>query len=193
MQFDQRIDKKAVLGHVVARSGRKKHALRLAKRAEIEADETISGLVDNAKKGRFLVVRDPRRCCPPTAGSGSRSKRGPRRRKGRAPRMSRSRSGSSTYGPMQVERHECGYRGDCPPYTPWVIEFSNPVDTERFDKSMVARGAGAAADADRGLRHGDVHHRKGQGPHEVHGHAVAGHPRHLRPGAREERGPSTSG
>src|SRR5690606_37483273 len=42
-----------------------------------------------------------------------------------------------TYGPMEVVKRLCGYDGECPPGSPFEIEFTNPIDVERFDASKV--------------------------------------------------------
>src|SRR5262249_28910248 len=43
----------------------------------------------------------------------------------------------STYGPLLVRSHRCGYDNNCPPGTPWMIEFNNQLDLKAFDKALV--------------------------------------------------------
>jgi uncharacterized protein YfaS (alpha-2-macroglobulin family) len=43
-----------------------------------------------------------------------------------------------TYGPFLVTSHRCGWGGnECPPFTPWEITFSNPIDAATFDPALV--------------------------------------------------------
>ena len=42
-----------------------------------------------------------------------------------------------TFGPLRVKSHRCGYNGQCPPFTPFQIEFTNPIDAKAFRKEMV--------------------------------------------------------
>jgi hypothetical protein len=39
---------------------------------------------------------------------------------------------------LRVTEYRCGWRaGECPPFTPWQIAFSNPLDAKAFRKEMV--------------------------------------------------------
>jgi hypothetical protein len=42
-----------------------------------------------------------------------------------------------TFGPMRVKSHRCAWNDQCPPLTPWQIEFTNPIDAKAFRKEMV--------------------------------------------------------
>jgi uncharacterized protein YfaS (alpha-2-macroglobulin family) len=43
----------------------------------------------------------------------------------------------STYDKFTVTRHGCGYGSECPPLTPFFVQFNNPIDVEKFDPTMV--------------------------------------------------------
>src|SRR5262249_12660148 len=42
-----------------------------------------------------------------------------------------------TYPKLKVVRSDCGYGGECRPGMPLVIEFNNPLDSEKFDDKQV--------------------------------------------------------
>ena len=42
-----------------------------------------------------------------------------------------------TYGPLRVTRSYCAWGNECPPMTPWYVEFSNPLDEAAFDPTQV--------------------------------------------------------
>jgi uncharacterized protein YfaS (alpha-2-macroglobulin family) len=136
LELDQQVDAKAVLPKIELRVGRKKHALRLATKAEIEKEEEIEGFVANAQPGRFVVVR-PTEVLPGdrkvevTLAKGTPSAEGPRAT------AEPQEFHFQTYGPLEIKDHGCGWRGECPPGTPFMIEFTNPIDVEHFDESMV--------------------------------------------------------
>jgi uncharacterized protein YfaS (alpha-2-macroglobulin family) len=136
--FDQRIDPEEVLGTITLKSGRKdRHAVRLAAKGEVEADEIVRRLAAEAEDGRWLAFVPSSPLPSDTEigvaiGPGTPSAEGPRTTK-----AAQSYS-FSTFGPMKVTEHRCGYDGNCPPGTPFEIVFSNPVDLEKFDaKTMV--------------------------------------------------------
>lgn len=43
----------------------------------------------------------------------------------------------NTYDKFAVINHGCGYGNDCPPLTPFYIQFNNPIDVEKFSPDMV--------------------------------------------------------
>lgn len=43
----------------------------------------------------------------------------------------------STYGAMALARSSCGWQKDCPPLTPFSLEFSNAIDTGSFDPTLI--------------------------------------------------------
>lgn len=135
-RFDQQIDADAVLGLMQVRTGREDVAVRPATPEEIEADGRVQRLVESSQPGRFLVVR-PVDELPTdstvtvTFPEGMPSAEGPRL-------TERSQSFSfNTYGPFVVTESRCGWNNECPPFTPWEILFSNPLDAAAFDLSQI--------------------------------------------------------
>ncbi|MBX7082712.1 MAG: Ig-like domain-containing protein [Nannocystaceae bacterium] len=137
VHFDQAIEPKTVAPTIRLRAGRKGElAVRLATADEIAADETVRTLADQATAGRWLAVT-PATTLPADSdvhveiGPGVPSAEGPRKSSKAAQYEFR------TFGPMRVREHSCGYDGRCPPGTPLVVQFTNPIDAERFDPAMV--------------------------------------------------------
>jgi hypothetical protein len=131
--FDQKVDPQAVLLTVRVQGGPR---LRLASDAELAADPTLSGLVKGSEPGRCVAFRSEAPLPPDTeikvsVGPGTPSAEGPKR-------TSEAQSWSfRTYGPMRVKSHRCGWNNECPPFTPWNVELTNPVDAKGFRKEMV--------------------------------------------------------
>ncbi|MDC0720403.1 Ig-like domain-containing alpha-2-macroglobulin family protein [Nannocystis bainbridge] len=133
--FDQKIDPQAVLEVLTVDAGGKR-AIRLATAAEIEADATARGLVAASEPGRSVAFRAveplPRgTSVSVTVGAGTPSAEGPRRTK-----LPHS-FGFYTYGPMQHTGAHCSWGGECRPLMPLQVEFTNPIDLERFDPKSV--------------------------------------------------------
>lgn len=135
--FDQRIDPTAVLPTLHITANNETHPIRLADTAEVAADERVSQLVAYTQEGYWLAVR-PERPFPAnatitiTVGPGTPSTEGPRL-------TTNAQSFSfSTYPPLEIVRHTCGwYEGECPPLNPFIIEFNNPLDPEAFSETMI--------------------------------------------------------
>jgi len=144
VEFDQRIDPAAVLKTIRLRSHSREWKLRLAAAEEIEADKEVRRLAQAAGKNCWLAFRavDP-------AGADSNSllpadtaftvSIGPGTPSAEGPRTTTTEQAFAlrTYGSLHVIKHECGYQGDCPPFTPWRIEFSNPLDMNASEKAQV--------------------------------------------------------
>lgn len=134
--FDQKVDPRAVLEVTSLTTSGAAPALRLATAAEIEADEAARQIVAQAEPGRAVAFRASE---PLPRGAnfvvkiaeGMPSVEGPRRT--RAPVS----FGFYTYGPMRHAGSECGWRGDCRPGELFRLDFTNPIDAERFDPAMV--------------------------------------------------------
>lgn len=136
--FDQRIDPDAVLESVEVKAGGQVYPVRLATAEEIAADSRMAGITSRAQEGRWLVFRALDEFPKDTTVSvsflpGTPSAEGPRT-------TERSQGfGFTTYGPLRVVRSQCAWGGnECPPFTPWSIIFSNPLDANRFDPSSIA-------------------------------------------------------
>jgi hypothetical protein len=135
VQFDQDVSPEAVLPTITLDAD-KVRPIRLATKAEIEKDETVKELVENAPDGRWLAFT-PKEKLPGDyridvkVGPGTPSLEGPRK-------TTEPYSWSfRTYGPMVYEGKQCGWGGPCRPDMAWEIDFSNPIDPETFDSSMI--------------------------------------------------------
>lgn len=141
LAFDQRIDQNAILKAITVRAG-SVYPIRLATEDEIAADATIKALAGQAGEGRWIAFRvvsasgevqllPGNTAVSYTLNTGAPSAEGPRLTP--SPQSFAFR----TYGPLRVVTTQCGYNGECPPLSPWSIEFSNPIDVSVFDASQV--------------------------------------------------------
>jgi len=136
--FDQRIDPQAVLETIDVTADGKHIAVQLATQEEIEDDKRVSSMVEHALDARWLAFR-AKQSLPKDAhiqiniGPGTPSAEGPR--------LTEVAQAFSffTYGPMEVIDHGCSWGEDpCRPMTPLYIEFSNPIDENVFEESMLS-------------------------------------------------------
>ena len=138
--FDQGIDPAAVLEkvEVKAKAEAKEQTLtvRPATADEIESDKAVSRLAKAAGAGRWLAFRaeeplPPDALISVTIGADTTSAEGPL--------TTPAAQGFTfrTYGPLRVTRSYCAWGSECPPMTPWYIEFSNPLDEAAFDATQV--------------------------------------------------------
>lgn len=132
LAFDQRIQPQAVLSTLKVRVGESEHAVRLATENEITSDAGIQELIAGQQPGRFLVARTVQplpgdSSVQVTLGPGTPSAEGPLKT------TTTESFGFHTYGPLRVVDHRCGWGEECPPLSPWQIEFSNALDPEAFD------------------------------------------------------------
>ncbi|MCL4264455.1 MAG: hypothetical protein KJ069_14620 [Anaerolineae bacterium] len=137
MEFDQLIEPTAVLPTIQLTADGEPQAVRLAASSEIAADETISRTVSYARDGYWLALR-PERPLPAdaainiTIGPGTPSAEGPRLT------TEQQFFSFNTYPPLQISDHTCGwYDGECPPLTPFIINFNNQLDPETFAETMI--------------------------------------------------------
>lgn len=136
-EFDQAVEPKAILGAIELNGGRGAVPLALAEADEIEANDNVRRLVQHAEKGRFIAFKPTVKL--PTATSfvvrlraGAPSAEGPKT-------TDKEQSYSfSTYGPMALVGHRCGWGSTCPPLQPFNLNFSNPIDLKAFDKSRIS-------------------------------------------------------
>ena len=134
--FDQRITPDAVLPKVHVVSAQGEHAVRLATAEEIAADPAVKQMAAQAGAGRWLAFRATQPLPPDTTinvaiGPGIPSAEGP------LTTTSTQGFAFSTYGPLRVVETRCGWGDECPPFAPWTIRFSNPLDSDAFDATMV--------------------------------------------------------
>ena len=144
IEFDQRIDPAAMLKSVRLTASANTWKLRLATNEEIEADDNARRRVKSAEKDRWLAfVAEPAIGLPPDqplpAGTtftvqilaGAHSAEGPRTTT--APLKFTFR----TYDALKLTEARCGYGDGCRPFTPFNLQFNNPLDAKAFQPSQV--------------------------------------------------------
>jgi hypothetical protein len=144
IEFDQRIEPDSMLKKIRLNASGRAWTLRLATTGEIEADENVSRMAKAANKDYWIAFRavasqgdDAQNPLPAsvthtyTVAPGAPSAEGPGlTTKGQSLQF-------STYGPLLVKSHRCGYDGNCAPGMQWMIEFNNQLDLKAFDKSQI--------------------------------------------------------
>ena len=149
VMFDQKIDKQAVLASMKVTANGKPWAIRLIDDSELgkladskRADEQqLAAFAEAAKQndqdGRWIAFRATQDF-PTDAGitvtipAGTPSAEGPNTTK------SAQSFSFRTYPPLRITRAECGYNGNCPPGTPFVIELNNPLDVDQFQDGWIS-------------------------------------------------------
>jgi hypothetical protein len=134
--FDQRIAPAAVLATTKVAAGGSAIKVRLATSEEVQADKTVRSLADRAGEGRWLAFKSDAllpgdSSIMVTIGPGTPSAEGP---------LTTAKAQAfnfRTYGPLVARGARCGYSNQCPPFTPWYIEFNNPLDDIAFDPAWV--------------------------------------------------------
>ncbi len=132
--FDQRIDPAAVLEYVKVTAGGQTIPVRMA--TEAEQGGSLKWLIANAEEGRWLAFVPTRELPKGTTITvnflaGTPSAEGPLT-------TAETQSFSfQTYGEFRVSEYHCGWNNECPPFTPWEIIFTNPIDANAFDKALV--------------------------------------------------------
>ena len=134
--FDQKVDPQAVLATTVVRAAQGVVRARLATAEEVKADDAVRARAATAGDGRWVALRA---VDPLPADSRSRSRSVPGRR---PPKAAAHGQGAGLELPDLRPPARHGPRvwmaqGECPPFTPWQITFSNPIDPEAFRKEMV--------------------------------------------------------
>jgi uncharacterized protein YfaS (alpha-2-macroglobulin family) len=135
--FDQRIDPEAVLGTVKVTAGGQAVSLRLATSEELKADKEASRQADRVGEGRWLafVAEEPLPADTSisiTIGPGTPSAEGP------LVTTEALQYDFRTYAPLRIVDHGCSWYGDeCPPLSPFYIEFNNPIDVDTYDETML--------------------------------------------------------
>ncbi|MGH9755410.1 MAG: Ig-like domain-containing protein [Blastocatellia bacterium] len=144
IEFDQRIEPDSMLKKIRLSASGRVWTLRLATAGEIESDENVSRVVKAANKDYWIAFRavapqgnDPQK--PLLTGATYTYTVEPGAPSAEGPRVTASGQSFqfSTYGPLLVNSHRCGYGSNCPPGTQWMIEFNNQLDAKAFDKTQV--------------------------------------------------------
>jgi len=134
--FDQRVDPGAVLETIQVRAEGERVSIQLATDEEIETDERVSQLVDNAVEGRWLVFKAAELLPKASTitveiGPGTPSAEGP------LTTQSLQSYSFQTYAPLEIVDHGCSWMDNCPPLSPLYIQFNNALNAEAYDESML--------------------------------------------------------
>ncbi len=135
--FDQRVEAEAVLETIEVAADGELVPVRLASDEEVDADKSARRMADRAGEGRWLAFM-AQELLPAdasinvTIGPGTPSAEGP------LVTEEPQTYDFFTYAPLRIEDHGCTwYRDDCPPLTPFFIEFNNPIDVDVYEESML--------------------------------------------------------
>lgn len=136
--FDQTIDPQAVLEHAELLAGERgqKFSLRLATQAEIDADGTVASLARQHLAGRWLAMR-AEQPLPKASGVTVQFSAGLPSAEGPLTADQPQSFAFQTYAPLAVNYQSCTADGQCPPGSPLVIGFNNPLDYDSLDNAIV--------------------------------------------------------
>ena len=135
--FDQRVDPAAVLKTIQVRAGSRDVPVKLATTDQVAADKEAARLSKDAGDSRWLAFVAEEPLPSDTAisvaiGPGTPSAEGP------LVTQAAQSYEFRTYAPLRIERHGCSwYDEECPPLTPFFIEFNNPLDADAYTESML--------------------------------------------------------
>jgi len=134
--FDQRIDPAAVLETISVRAGNQDVNVVLADQAEIDENERVSQMSKDAPEGRWLAFRATQPFLPETDIS---VEIGPETPSAEGPLVTTEVQSYyfSTYAPLKIVEHLCGWDDTCPPLSPFLIRFSNPLDMNVTSEEML--------------------------------------------------------
>lgn len=134
--FDQKIDPAAVLAKLTVWAGDKPVTVRLASQAEIDADETVSRLAQQTLAGRWLAFRAEK---PLPTGSGVTVQFAAGTPSAEGPLTADQPQSFTfqTYAALAVSYQSCKPEDRCPPGSPLVIGFNNPLDYESLEGAVV--------------------------------------------------------
>lgn len=136
--FNQKIEPEKMLEHIKVKSGvlfGGRQVVRLTSE-EIEEDPEIKRLVASANPDTWVAFKTTSALpygssVRVTVDKGAPSAEGPLLTE------SDQSYNFSTYGAFVVQNARCGWGGKCRPNDSFYIEFSNPIDTEKFDASTI--------------------------------------------------------
>jgi hypothetical protein len=135
--FNQRIDPAAVLETVTLSAGGRAYGVRPATDAEVQADEAVKSLAAQAGEGRWVAFRPVE---PLPSATTVTVNIGPQTPSAEGPLLTAAPQSFTfaTYGALLAKGISCGWGDECPPLTPWRIEFTNPLDEASFDPAAIA-------------------------------------------------------
>ena len=143
-EFDQRIDRNAMLAKIKVTAETGSIATRLATQDEIDANQTVKDLVKDAEKDRWLVFRaiDAKgataNALPAGANVSVTIMPGAPSAEGPATTTESQAFPFMTFAPLRLVKSYCFYDASslCIPAYPWQIEFNNSIDSETLTDAM---------------------------------------------------------
>lgn len=136
--FDQRIKQKEVLETISLTANGEEFELRLATENEIDEDETVSALIENHPRERWLAFKTTKELPKDTninieIGPGTPSA------EGILTTTDKQSFQFQTYPQLRIEESGCSWYGDpCPPLSPFYIRFNNPLDEDLFEETQIS-------------------------------------------------------
>jgi uncharacterized protein YfaS (alpha-2-macroglobulin family) len=137
IHFDQQVSPAALLPSIRLTAGGVERTVRLASADEIQRDSVARVFAAQAQPGTWIAFRaaQPLPLNTPVqvqVRQGAPSAEGPLR-------TSRVQEWSfRTYAPLRVTEAGCGYRNaECPPGTPWRVQFNNALDSAAWRPEWV--------------------------------------------------------
>jgi len=134
--FDQRINPVALLEYIAVQADNQNVDIRLANESEIEQDETVSQLVENAGEDRYIVFRADT-SLPADAAIAVTVEPGAPSAEGPLLTTEAQSYSFYTYAPLKLIDHHCGWGDQCRPLMPFTIEFNNPIDVQTFSEELL--------------------------------------------------------
>ncbi len=136
--FDQRIDPQAVLKTIEVSADGDDVDIELASEEEIKEDARISQMVKYTGESRWLAFK-AKDLLPADAGIVVQIGPGTPSAEGPLVTQEAQIFDFRTYAPLRIDNYGCswGYDDNCPPLTPFYINFNNPIDVEKYDDTML--------------------------------------------------------
>jgi uncharacterized protein YfaS (alpha-2-macroglobulin family) len=136
MEFNQRVDPKKLIGFLEVEAKGDTFDIALATEAQIDGDDTVKRLVEQARPGQFITFQTTERL-PAAANVSMTVKKGAPSAEG--PKLTSVAQSESfrTYEPLRVQRHSCEEGNKCQPMSGWYISMNNPLDEESFSANMI--------------------------------------------------------
>lgn len=138
-KFNQKINAEAVLSKINLVANSQKIALRLATQAEIAADKKLSETIKALVPNQWIVFRAVD-LLPIDSFVSVNFEAGTPSAEGVLTSVKVQNFGFKTFGAMKLTDSFCDYQyktRECKPYEDLRIEFSNPIEAESFDKSLI--------------------------------------------------------
>ncbi len=138
-KFNQKINAEAVLQKINLVANGKKIALRLAEKSEIDADKKLSETIKTLVPNQWIAFRTVD-LLPVDSFVSVNFEAGMPSAEGSLASVSAQNFGFKTFGAMKLNDSFCGYdrnAKECKSYDDLRIEFSNPIEAESFDKSLI--------------------------------------------------------